>query len=130
MRTGLKSDPGSWTDRRHREGVAGEQVAIAFLESRGWSVLAHRFRAARHEIDIVARRGRLVAFVEVKRRSGDAFGSPFEAVHGRRRRDLVRAARAWMDRHGAPGDVYRFDVIGLTGDHLEHLEDAFRPGWR
>jgi putative endonuclease len=103
---------------------------MAFLESQGWTVVAHRFRAARHEVDIVARRGKLVAFVEVKRRSGDGFGSPFEALRGRQRRDLVRAARAWMDRYGAPGDVYRFDVIGIVGERLEYLEDAFRPGWR
>ena len=39
-------------------------------------------------------------------------------------------ARAWVDRFGRPTDVYRFDCIALTGERLEHLEDAFRPGWR
>jgi len=39
-------------------------------------------------------------------------------------------ARAWVDRFGRPSDVYRFDCIALTDGRLEHLEDAFRPGWR
>jgi putative endonuclease len=84
----------------------------------------------RTEIDIVARRGVTVAFVEVKSRRGDAFGSPFEAVTGAKQRELVRAARAWIDRFGTPADIYRFDCIALRQGELEHLEDAFRPGWR
>lgn len=136
MRSGLRSDPVEWSDPRHRDGVAGERAAIRHLEARGWTVLAHRFRVARHDIDIVARRGRVVAFVEVKQRAGGGFGSPFEAVRGPKRRELVKVARVWMDRHGEPSDVYRFDVIGVVGGpagrapSVEHLEDAFRPGWR
>ena len=130
MRSGLRSDPQEWTDERHRQGLAAEQQAIRYLASRGWFVLAHRFRAGRMEIDLIARRGRLVAFVEVKARRSDAFGSPLEAVTGAKRRELVKVARAWVDRFGRASDVYRFDCIALTGGRLEHLEDAFRPGWR
>jgi putative endonuclease len=127
---GLRSDPASWTDPRHKQGLAAEEEAIRFLASRGWLVLEHRWRVGRTEIDIVARRGVIVAFIEVKARRGEAFGSPFEAVTGAKRREIVRAARAWVDRFGAPSDIYRFDVIGLSQGVLEHLEDAFRPGWR
>ena len=130
MRSGLRSDPQEWTDERQRQGLAGEQQAIRYLASRGWVVLAHRFRVGRLEIDLIARRGRLVTFVEVKARRSDAFGSPLEAVTGAKRRELVKVARAWVDRFGRPSDVYRFDCIALTGGRLEHLEDAFRPGWR
>jgi len=127
---GLRSDPSDWTDDRHKQGLAAEEQAIRFLASRGWMVLAHRWRVGRIEIDIVARRGVTVAFVEVKSRRGDAFGSPFEAVTGAKQRELVRAARAWIDRFGQPTDIYRFDCIALQKGVLEHLEDAFRPGWR
>ena len=130
MRSGLRSDPAAWTDERHRQGLAGERTAIRYLASRGWHVVAHRFRAGRVEIDVVARRGPLVAFIEVKTRRGAGFGTPFEAVTGGKRRELVRAARVWIDRCGHPGDVYRFDCIGIQDGRLEHLEDAFRPGWR
>ena len=49
---------------------------------------------------------------------------------GAKRREIVRAARAWIDRYGQPSDIYRFDCIGIMQGKLEHLEDAFRPGWR
>lgn len=130
MKSGLRSDPDQWTDPRHQRGLAGEQQAMRYLEARGFTVVAHRFRAGRVEIDLVARRGKLVTFVEVKARRGDGFGAPLEAVTGAKRRELVRAARVWMDRYGQPDDVYRFDCIGLTDGKLEHVEDAFRPGWR
>lgn len=105
------------------------------LRSRGWTVEAHRFRLGRLEVDLVVRRGSLVAFVEVKSRRGDGFGAPAEAVTWAKRREIIRVARAWMDRRGRPGDVYRFDVISvrqdrIPGSRIEHLEDAFRPGWR
>ncbi len=130
MRSGLRSDPAEWTDERHKRGLAGEQQAIQYLLSRGWHIVAHRFRVGHTEIDLIVQQGSLVAFVEVKARRGDAFGSPLEAVTGAKRRELVKAARVWVDRYGRPSDVYRFDCIALTDGKLEHLADAFRPGWR
>ena len=59
-----------------------------------------------------------------------AFGSPFDAVTGPKRRELVKVARVWVDRFGQPSDIYRFDCVGVVDGRLEHLEDAFRPGWR
>jgi putative endonuclease len=84
----------------------------------------------RAEIDLIARRGVLVAFVEVKARRGDAFRSPMEAVTGAKRRAIVKAARAWVERYGRPSDIYRVECVGLVDGKLDHLEDAFRPGWR
>lgn len=130
MKSGIRSDPAEWKDERQRRGLAGEEQAIRYMLSRGWSLLAHRYRAGHVEIDLVVRRGDLVAFVEVKTRRGRAFGSPLEAVTGAKRRELVRAARVWVDRYGRPSDIYRFDCIGLVDGVLDHLEDAFRPGWR
>ncbi|HWZ27325.1 MAG TPA: YraN family protein [Gemmatimonadales bacterium] len=130
MNSGVRSDPATWEDPRHREGLAGELQAIQYLVSQGWFVIAHRWRVGRIEVDLVVRRGKLVAFVEVKTRRGNAFGSPFEAVTGAKRREIVKAARAWMDRFGTSGDIYRFDCIAIQNNKLTHLEDAFRPGWR
>jgi putative endonuclease len=127
---GIRSDPSEWTDARQRRGLAAEEQAIRYLLSRSWSVVAHRFRSGRIEIDLIVRRGDLVAFVEVKSRRGSAFGSPLEAITGAKRREIVKAARAWVDRYGRPSDIYRFDCIGVVDGLLDHLEDAFRPGWR
>jgi putative endonuclease len=114
--------------------LEGELVAREFLETRGWRVVSHRFRLGRLEVDLIARRGLQVVFVEVKTRRGKAFGSPMEAVTWQKQREIVRVARGWMDRFGRPEDIYRFDVIGVTigpsGTSVEHVEDAFRPGWR
>jgi putative endonuclease len=126
----VRTDPATWTDRRHRVGLDGETRAMAFLRANGWSILAHRFRMGRLEIDLVARRGSVVAFIEVKTRRGGRFGSPFEAVGWKKRRDIARVAQAWIDRHGAGACTYRFDVIAVTstsrGRTVQHVEDAFR----
>ena len=131
----IRSDPATWRDPRHRRGLEGERLAIQYLRARGWSILDHRFRMGRFEIDLVARRGALVAFVEVKTRWGRAFGSPLEAVTWTKRREIGRVAHAWLDRHGDPEESYRFDVIAVTLSHgrrhvIQHVEDAFRMGWR
>src|SRR5947209_19556409 len=100
MRTGLRSDPAEWTDERHKRGLAGEQQAIQYLLSRGWHIVAHRFRVGHTEIDLIGQQGSLVAFVWVKARRGGAFVSPLEAVTGAKRRELVKSARCWVGRGG------------------------------
>jgi len=129
----IKSDPSTWTDPRHVRGLQGEELAIQYLKATGWRILEHRFRMGRLEVDVVARKGHLVAFLEVKTRWGARFGTPPQAVTWAKRREIVRVANAWVDRHGSPDDAYRFDVIGVTlsakGKYrLEHIEDAFRVG--
>ena len=119
-------------DPRHELGLAGEAAAQGFLRSRGWTIEAHRFRFGRHDLDIVARRGDVVAFVEVKCRSTGSFGPPAEAVTWRKRQILATGARWWQSRFGRAADRYRFDVIavyeGGGPPRIEHLEDAWRPG--
>jgi putative endonuclease len=104
---------------------------MAFLTSCGWHIEGHRFRLGRHDVDVVARRGPLVAFVEVKARGSVLCGSPVESVHWRKRRILGKVAALWQVRHGRPGDEYRFDVVAIQfraggGYVIEHLEDAWR----
>ena len=128
----IRSDPRKWRDKRQILGLQGEAAAIRFLKGNGWRVLEHRFRMGRLEVDLVVRRGPMVAFVEVKTRRGSGFGSPFEAVTWGKRREIARVAQAWLDRHGRPGDTYRFDVVGVEFrggviTDLTHMEDAFRP---
>lgn len=121
----------AWTDPRHVRGFAGERAALAWLTARGWRVEAHRFRAGRHDIDLIVRRDRLVAFVEVKTRGGEGFGHGSEAVGWKKRRALAWAAQVWIARHGRAGDVYRFDLVTvrLARDRpitLDVVEDAWR----
>ena len=71
----------------------------------------------------------VIAFVEVKARTGDRFGDPVEAVHWKKRRELVRSALVWMDRNGLSARSYRFDVVGILvaggRARIRHVPDAF-----
>jgi putative endonuclease len=120
-----------WADERQLLGLEGERLAIGFLTSCGWSIEAHRFRLGRHEIDLIIRKGNLVAFVEVKTRRSLAFGSGLQAVNRRKQRDIVRVDSVWVARFGRVGDDYRFDVIAVQGimggtPVIEHVTDAWR----
>jgi putative endonuclease len=126
----LKSDPSTWKDPRHREGARAEALAADALRLRGYQVLEQRFRYARSDVDLVARRGAVIVFVEVKSRADDRYGAAAEAVTARKQANVVRAASVWLTRHARPWDAVRFDVITVCNGKLEWLEDAFRPGWR
>ena len=123
-----------WADQRQRRGVAGERAAIAYLTSCGWQVESHRFRLGRHDLDLVARKGRLVAFVEVKTRRSTACGAALESVSSLKRHVLERVALLWRLRYGRTGDTYRFDLLAIQDRgggryEVEHVEDAWRLGW-
>ena len=127
--------PADWSDPRHRDGWQGEITAGRWLQRQGWRIEAQRWRLGHHDLDLIARRGDLVAFVEVKARRSNQFGAGEEAVGPRKRRVLERVAWTWILKNGRPGDHYRFDVLVLTGEGpgaqtLNHIEDAWRPGWR
>lgn len=112
-------------------GRAGEEEAARWLARNGWTILARNFRLGHKEVDLIARRGEIVAFVEVKTRAGPGWGHPLEAVTRAKRAEIATVARAWIARHGRRGEVYRFDAIALHraasgGWRFEHIEDAWR----
>ena len=111
-------------------GDWGETVAAEHLQTGGWTIIERKFRAGHKEIDLVARRGEVVAFIEVKTRSSDQFGHPFDAVGPRKQGDIEKAAESWIVEHGEGILTYRFDVISIhPGPNgiaaIEHLEDAW-----
>lgn len=124
--------PSEWTDPRHRAGWRAEQAAIRALVRRGWAIVSHRFRVGHSDLDLVARRGSEVAFVEVKGRGGSGLGGALEAVGWQKRRTLARLAGVWLTRHGQPGDRYSFAVVAVTWGQpgegeVKVVEDAWRP---
>jgi putative endonuclease len=122
---------GSPTGTSLELGREGERLAADLLERRGWTILERNYRAGRKEVDLIARRGALVAFVEVKSRSGTGFGHPLEAITWKKRREISAVARQWWAAHPGVGRIYRFDAVavffGPEGPtRIEHVEDAWR----
>ena len=115
--------------RPYQLGILGERLAERYLTEQGWRTLGRRVRSGHRDLDLVMERDGVVAFVEVKARTGARFGDPVEAVDWRKRRELVRSALVWMDRHGLPARSYRFDVVGVLVTEgrarIRHLPDAF-----
>jgi len=98
-------------DPRRELGREGERRAAAHLAQRGYRIEKSNVRIGGVEIDLIARRGRTVVFIEVKTRSGDAFGGPLEAVDARKRARMQTAARAWLAQYGHLSTRIRFDVV-------------------
>jgi putative endonuclease len=124
-----------WEDARQLRGLWGEQVALAYLTSCGWNVEAHRFKLGRHDLDLIIRRGPVVAFVEVKTRRSADFGTPLEAVGRSKQRTLAKVAELWRLRFGREEDTYRFDLVAVYDNRpgepqVEHVEDAWRLSGR
>lgn len=116
--------------RKDDLGRAGEERAARELRRRGFTILDRNWRCPSGEIDIVARRGGVVAVVEVKTRSSTGYGHPLEAIHADKLRRLWRLARLWARAHPAQagGRRVRVDAIALIGRDpttaaLEHVED-------
>jgi putative endonuclease len=109
---------------------AGEDIAAEYLAARGWRIVARNVRCGRHgEIDIIAEREGVIAFVEVKTRRSTAFGTPAEAVTPRKRARIRSLARDWLARTRPRADVIRFDVVEVLAARglpaVTHLEGVF-----
>jgi putative endonuclease len=118
------------TESRRELGARGEARAAAYLEERGYRIVARNVRAGGVELDLVALRGRIVAFVEVKTRRGTHHGSPVLAVDARKQARIARGAGAWLRAHSGPrARRVRFDVIACVcrpeGWEIEHWPGAF-----
>ena len=108
-----------------RTGLSAEARAAAYLMVKGYRILARRFRTPYGEIDIVARRRSLLAFVEVKARA--SLDEAAYAVTARQQQRIIQAAQAWLMTHPEHADFdLRFDVMLIAPKHLpRHLLAAF-----
>lgn len=119
------------TDSRRcaeRRGRGAEALAALLLILKGHRILARRARTPAGEIDLIARRGRVLVFAEIKARASLEIGT--EALAPRQRDRILRAAEAFMrTRPDLAGLDWRFDLIVVAGGwRLKHLKDAWRPG--
>ncbi len=114
------------TPNRREAGEDAERLAARFLEARGLRILEHNFRCRGGEIDLIAREGDTLVFVEVRLRAGRAFGGAAASVDARKQAKLLRAARYYLA--GKPEQPCRCDVVALdrlAADRIEWIRDAF-----
>lgn len=112
--------PGTRDAARHR-GVEAEELAARLLASRGLVVVARNYRTRFGEVDLVARDGATLVFVEVRARAWGAYGGAAASIDGKKQRRIVAAARHYLARLGTEPPC-RFDVVTLQGPHGE-------PAW-
>jgi putative endonuclease len=114
----------------HRFGRGAEERVAEHLMASGWRILDRNWRFHHKELDIVAERAGLVAFVEVKARSSPGWGHPLESITASKRRDLALAARGWIALRGSPGQSYRFDAAVVLGGAGAGRVDYYPDAWR
>ena len=106
-------------------GAVAEQRAAEYLQRQGYRVVDRNWTCRGGEIDLVCLDGDTLVFVEVRARASSSHGTPLETVVDLKRRRLVRAAAIYLHVKKREDAACRFDVVAITGDDLEHVEDAF-----
>lgn len=117
--------PPAAVTRRRALGVAGEDAACAWYEAAGFRVAARNWRCRAGELDVIATRGRLVVFCEVKTRSSDAYGVPASAVTPAKQRRIRHLAMRWLDEQTGGFADLRFDVAAVVDGRVEVIAGAF-----
>jgi putative endonuclease len=119
-------------DSRLQRGAASEQLAAAYLQTRGLVVIAHNLRCRAGELDLICLDGGVLAIVEVRQRARIDFGGALASVNLRKQRKIIRATRFFLQQQTAwRGLVVRFDVVGVEGrpdgaKRIVWIKDAFR----
>ena len=111
---------------KRMEGSRYEQLAARYLEQKGMDVLELNYRCRTGEIDIIARDGGYLVFVEVKYRRDDKMGNPKEAVDRKKQKKISMTASYYLMRECGRMDIpCRFDVAAVLGEQIEVVKNAF-----
>lgn len=106
-------------------GTKYELMAIAYLQDKHYLILEHSYRCRLGEIDIIAKQGEYIIFVEVKYRKSKDFGYPREAVNFKKKQHIVKTAMYYLKTKVGYEVPMRFDVIEILENQITHLEAAF-----
>ncbi len=111
-------------------GSLGENIAFSYLRQRGYQVLLRNFENPLGEIDLIAREGEFLVFIEVKTRSSRWMGEPSEAITHQKRRQLVRVAQSYLKRYALTDIPCRFDVVSILLEpfgipEIDLIQNAF-----
>lgn len=117
-----------WSRSTTARGKRGEDLAVAELRRRGYRIVERNYRCKRGEIDIIAREGSALVFVEVRSRADGNQGSAVETVTAAKQGKVARVAATYLAERQPVFDECRFDVVGITGGAITVIKDAFRLG--
>ncbi len=106
-------------------GRQGEDQAAVILKKQGYKILSRNFRSPFGEIDIIAEDKDCLVFIEVKRRTGNDFGTSFEAIDSRKKMHIIRSAQIYLKANHCLNRRVRFDVVGIDGDNVKVIKYAF-----
>lgn len=109
---------------KRRLGFFGESKAARYLKRHGYKISERNFRCPFGEVDIIAQKGDVTAFIEVKTRTSDNYGEPNEAVDNKRKQRYKNCVRFYFANREIDCTV-RFDVIEVTKAGINHIENAF-----
>lgn len=110
---------------KRRIGAEYENSACEYLEKQGYEILERNFYSHAGEIDIIARHGEYLVFVEVKYRKNSDKGTPFEAVSVQKQKTISKCALYYMKKSGLTESAVRFDVVGILGNQIQVIQNAF-----
>ena len=115
------------SENKRQIGTAYEQLAAAYLMEQGYEIVTLNYRIRTGEIDIIAKDGEYLCFVEVKYRSDDRAGSGLYAVDIRKQRNIIRVAQYYMMQYGLDEwTPCRFDVVSIDGEEITLIQNAFQ----
>ena len=115
-------------------GARGENAAAKYIRGLGFRIITRNFRVEMGEIDIIARDGNTLVFIEVKTRVDDSIATPEDQVNTAKQHQITKVAKLYMSRYGSPRPPARFDVVSVlwpTGrePQIKHLVDAFEASF-
>ncbi len=102
-----------WRKDKNKFGKIGEALACAYLKKLGYAILSRNYRTKMGEIDIVAREGGCLVFVEVKTRQSDVYGMPEESINTKKMNKLTRLAQLYISNKRLHEMTARFDVVSV-----------------
>jgi putative endonuclease len=125
----LTKPPNFMTNNREK-GNAAENLAVEFLEKQGFEILDRNWYSQHHELDIIARKNKVVSIIEVKSLATNTLREPYEQVNNQKQRAIISATNAYIRRNNIIDEI-QFDIISITNmqntPKIEFIQNAFYP---
>ena len=116
----------------NEKGKFGEKLAQEYLIKQGYKIRHTNWRVMRYEVDIIAQKGNILVFCEVKYRTSNLLGEPESFVTKQKQKNIIKAATIYVGRYGWQGES-RFDIVSILADEnipkLNHIENAYGSTW-